>query len=91
MAPLALELAPEPGGSPDDLRAPVSMSTTEDDAAMRAARSGGAGRIVVIILALIALVLLAVLIYRLFGEQLLGKAAKPVGELMRSLDLARLS
>jgi hypothetical protein len=74
MAPLALEMAPEPGGSPMDLRAPISMSAQEDAAAMRAARGGGAGRAVVIILALVALVLLGVLVYRLFGPQLMSKA-----------------
>jgi len=81
MAPLNVEFAPEPGGSPADLRAPVAMSAQDDAAAMRAARSGGAGRIVVIVLALVALVLLAVLVYRLFGAQLIGgtPAAQPVG------------
>lgn len=77
MAPLRLELPPEPMGSPQDLRALGSASSQqqqqEDAAALRAARGGGAGRAIVIILLIVAIVLAGVLVYRLFGKQLLGK------------------
>jgi hypothetical protein len=77
MRPLALELPPEPMGSPQDLRSPPMLSSqsqiaAEDAAAMKAARSGGAGRAIVIILVIVALALAGVLVYRLFGKQLLG-------------------
>ncbi len=75
MAPLSVELAPEPSGSPQDLmRSHQQMQSAREDAeAARAVRSGGAGRAVVIILAIVALILLAVLVYRLFGPQLMGQ------------------
>ncbi len=74
MRPLALELPPEPMGSPQDLRSPpvLQNQAAEDAAAMKAARSGGAGRAIVIILVIVALALAGVLVYRLFGKQLLG-------------------
>ena len=76
MRPLALELPPEPMGSPQDLRSPPVLQSqqqaAEDAAAMKAARSGGAGRAIVIILVIVALALAGVLVYRLFGKQLLG-------------------
>ncbi len=77
MAPLALELPPEPMGSPQDLRAPAQQSqqaANEDEAALRAARGGGAGRAIVVILIIVAVVLAGVLLYRLFGRDLLGNA-----------------
>jgi hypothetical protein len=90
LPPLRLELPQEPGGSPEDLvRAPPVSSKSaaqEDAAALRAARGGGAGRVVVIILALVALALLGVLIYRLFGDQLLAlinPPPQPVGALLQ--------
>jgi len=87
-------MSPEPGGSPSDFDvAPVQAQqqpslAQEDAAAMRAARGGGAGRAVVIVLALVALALLAVLIYRLFGDQIMGAInppPQPVGALVESV------
>jgi hypothetical protein len=83
----------EPGGSPSDVNlAPVqphqASLTQEDAAALRAARGGGAGRAVVVVLALVALALLAVLIYRLFGGQIMGAIKppeQPVGALVESV------
>ncbi|MFZ5443238.1 MAG: hypothetical protein ACOZQL_24730 [Myxococcota bacterium] len=66
MPPLSLEISHH---SPAAVPSPPVLAQ-DDAAALRAARSGGAGRIVVIVLALIALVLLGVLVYRLFGPQL---------------------
>jgi hypothetical protein len=81
LPPLKLELPAEPGGSPQDFaRPPVvnqATATAEDAAAMRAARGGGAGRIVVIILAIVALALAAVLVYRLFGDQIMNAINPP--------------
>ncbi|MDP2270995.1 MAG: nucleoporin [Archangium sp.] len=77
MAPLSLELPPEPMGSPQDLRVPPPQSQQaahEDAAALRAARGGGAGRAIVVILIIVAIVLAGVLVYRLFGRDLLGSA-----------------
>ena len=77
MAPLALELPPEPMGSPADLRAAPGLTQQqqkEDAAALKAARGGGAGRAIVIILLIVAIALAGVLVYRLFGRQLLGTA-----------------
>lgn len=93
LPPLRLELTQEPGGSPADFNRPTApnapvltpTAAAEDAAAMRAARGGGAGRIVVIILALVALALAAVLIYRLFGDQIMAAIKppeQPVGALM---------
>jgi hypothetical protein len=92
LPPLKLELPAEPGGSPQDFARPtapaVSSQTAanEDAAAMRAARGGGAGRVVVIILALVALALAGVLIYRLFGDQIMNaiNPPPPVGALVPS-------
>ena len=82
VAPFALELPPEPVGSPRDLRAPIhppsQQLSNEDAAALRAARGGGAGRAIVVILIIVAIALAGVLVYRLFGRELLGKVA-PVG------------
>jgi hypothetical protein len=92
MAPLSLELPPEPSGSPADFRAPpvlAQQQAAEDAAAMRAARGGGAGKAIVVVLILIALALAGVLLYRLFGKQLLGQAV-PV-EAIRSADQALAS
>ena len=77
MAPLALELPPEPTGSPQDLRALPALTQqqkNEDDAALKAVRGGGAGRAIVVILLIVAIALAGVLVYRLFGRQLLGTA-----------------
>ena len=77
MVPLALELPPEPMGSPQDLRAAPGLTQQqqkEDAAALKAARGGGAGRAIVIILLIVAIALAGVLVYRLFGRQLLGTA-----------------
>ena len=77
MAPLSLELPPEPMGSPQDLRAPPQLTqqaASEDAEALRAARGGGAGRAIVVILIIVAVVLAGVLVYRLFGRDLLGSA-----------------
>ena len=77
MAPLALELPPEPMGSPQDLRLSQQnqqQAANEDAAALRAVRGGGAGRAIVVILIIVALALAGVLVYRLFGRELLGKA-----------------
>ena len=46
------------------------MTRIDNARVVRAARGGGAGRVVVIVLALVALALLGVLVYRLFGAQL---------------------
>ncbi|MDP1824635.1 MAG: hypothetical protein Q8L48_15370 [Archangium sp.] len=91
MKPLALELPPEPMGSPQDLRAMPSQPqlAKEDAAALRAARSGGAGRAIVVILIIVALALAGVLVYRLFGRELLGKTV-PV-EAIRATEQALAS
>jgi hypothetical protein len=88
MSPLALELPPEPMGSPQELRAQQHQQhAAEDAAAMRAVRGGGgAGRAVVVILVIVAVALAGVLVYRLFGRQLLGSAV-PV-EALRSTEQA---
>jgi hypothetical protein len=92
MKPLALELPPEPMGSPQDLRAqPVSAQlANEDAAALRAARGGGAGRAVVVILIIVALALAGVLVYRLFGRELLGKSVPVEAILATEQALATL-
>ncbi|MFT3708014.1 MAG: hypothetical protein QM817_10195 [Archangium sp.] len=81
LPPLKLELPAEPVGSPQDFARPNPTSnaaaTAEDAAAMRAARGGGAGRIVVIILAIVALGLAGVLVYRLFGDQIMAMINPP--------------
>ncbi len=91
-SPLEVEYAPEPMGSPEDLRSPQAMESVDQDdaAALRAVRSGGAGRLVVIVLAIIALILLGVLVYRLFGSQLLGQSAAGTSSLIVE-SVARLS
>lgn len=92
MAPLALELPPEPMGSPQDLRAPTLHQqksqdlSHEDAAALRAARGGGSGRAIVVILIIVAIALAGVLVYRLFGRELLGKTV-PV-EAIRATEQA---
>ena len=93
MAPLALELPPEPMGSPQDLRAQHQQhqqhqqAAAEDAAALRAVRGGGgAGRAIIVVLIIVALALAGVLVYRLFGRQLLGNAV-PV-EALRSTEQA---
>ncbi|MFO0599447.1 MAG: zinc-ribbon domain-containing protein [Myxococcaceae bacterium] len=99
LPPLNVTLNAEPGGAPVDLSRPIQMSSpsqaAEDAAAMRAARGGGAGRAVVIVLALVALALLGVLVWRLFGEQIMGLINKPppdehpVGSLLKALGVGR--
>jgi hypothetical protein len=94
LAPMPVELPPEPSGSPADLRATqpqhalsAQQQAAEDAAAMRAVRGGGgAGKVIVVLLILVALGLAGVLVYRLFGKQLLGQAV-PV-EALRTADQA---
>lgn len=80
LAPLRLELPPEPGGSPENfIRSPSDLDAQarEDAEAMRAVRGGGSGRVVIILLVVIALALAGVLIWRLFGKDLLSHRASP--------------
>jgi hypothetical protein len=77
LMPLPLELPPEPSGSPRELLAAQQRLEAERAAqAQRApAHGGGAGRVVVILLALIALVLAGVLVWRLLVTS--GKLQAP--------------
>ncbi len=92
LAPLRLELPPEPGLDSELLSAPVdaAQAAREDAEAMRAVRGGGAGRVVVIILVLIALGLAGVLVWRLFGKDLLGQRVPAEAILSTERALATL-
>ena len=80
LAPLRLELPPEPGGSPENfVRSPAELDAqARDDAeALRAVRGGGSGRVVIIVLVLIAIALAGVLVWRLVGKDLLSQRVSP--------------
>ena len=86
-APMPLEL-PEP--SRGEVVTQSGPAVNADDlAAIRAARSGGAGRLVVVILALVALVLAAILVYRLFPGLFAG-GQPPVGLVPQSVQSVAL-
>ncbi len=70
----AVELPPEPAAKPASKEILTSQASLEDAAALRAARSNGAGRIIVIILAIVAVALAGMLIYRLLGRDFFGSA-----------------
>ncbi len=77
MAPLAVELPPEPMGSLEQLQVQHSqqqLAAEDAAAALQAVRGGWAGRAIVVILIIVAIALAGVLVYRLFGRQLLGTA-----------------
>ncbi len=87
-APLPLELPPEPQGSPRELLAAQQRLQAAQDSGAATVQlprgGGGAGRVIVVILALIALALAGVLAWRLFGRQLMGNAAS--SEAIRSTE-----
>ena len=65
-----------PDTAPGLLGAPLDLQSAQDDAAMmRAVKKGGSGRTIVIVLLLIALALSGLLVWRLFGKQLMGEQA----------------
>jgi hypothetical protein len=75
---MPLELPPEPQGSPRDLLAAQQRQLAgapqeSETVQLPRGSAGGAGKVIVIILALIALALAGVLAWRLFGRQLLEK------------------
>lgn len=95
LAPLRLELPPEPGGSPEELfndpQADAQQQAREDAEAMRAVRGGGgAGRVVIVILILIALGLAGVLVWRLVGKDLMGQRVPAEAILSTEQALATL-
>jgi hypothetical protein len=87
-----------PDTQPGLLGAPLDLQAAEADAAAAriAKKSGGSGKLIVVVLLLIALALTAVLVWRLFGKQIMGeqvseKALKATGDafaLLRRDDAA---